>query len=265
MSTDAGEMQTFEIGAKVLVYLGNGDEAPGTVLAFEDDFGVYAVELDGTKEVTECSPEQMRAAEEPSDDGNIGNSPHYNERLARARSFNSPNSRLSTAAVTIGESSSAPVASAAAEIAPSPPRSCPHCGAEIQTSQVIVEQMRITFPSGAPLGVGLVQNPAGKVVVDSVQPTSAAAAVPISATIASINDTSCEGKSMDDVLAMIVSAKSAGQVTATFLVEPEAPAMQATPSAMQATPSSSSKPSFKSVARSTSFGLKNPFGSKKKK
>ena len=143
MSTDAGEMQTFEIGAKVLVYLGNGDEAPGTVLAFEDDFGVYAVELDGIKEVTECSPEQMRAVEEPSDDGNIGNSPHYNERLARARSFNSPNSRLSTAAVTIGESSSAPVASAAAEIAPSPPRSCPHCGAEVQTSQVIVEQMRI--------------------------------------------------------------------------------------------------------------------------
>ena len=128
-----------------------------------------------------------------------------------------------------------------------------------------LQEMRITFPSGAPLGVGLVQNPAGKVVVDSVQPTSAAAAVPIGATIASINDTSCEGKSMDDVVAMIGSAKSAGQVTATFLVEPEAPAMQATPSAMQATPSSSSKPSFKSVARSTSFGLKNPFGSKKKK
>ena len=218
MSTDAGEMQTFEIGAKVLVYLGNGDEAPGTVLAFEDDFGVYAVELDGIKEVTECSPEQMRVAEEPSDDGNIGNSPHYNERLARARSFNSPNSRLSTAAVTIGESSSAPVASAAAEIAPSPPRSCPHCGAEVQTSQVIVEQMRITFPSGAPLGVGLIQKD-GKVVVEVVQPTSAAVAVPIGSTIQDVSGASCEGKTIHDVLAMIANAKSAGQVTATFQVE----------------------------------------------
>ena len=121
----------------------------------------------------------------------------------------------------------------------------------------VSNEMRVTFP---PLGVGLVEKD-GEVVVDSVQPTSAAAAVPISATIASINDMSCEGKSMDDVVAMIGSAKSAGQVTATFLVEPEAPATVS----QQATPSSSSKPSFKSVARSTSFGLKNPFGSKKKK
>ena len=81
-----------------------------------------------------------------------------------------------------------------------------------------VEEMYITFPSGAPLGVGLIQKD-GKVVVDLVQPTSAAAAVPVGATIQEINGASCEGKGMKEVMAMIVDAKSAGEVTATFLVE----------------------------------------------
>ena len=81
-----------------------------------------------------------------------------------------------------------------------------------------VQEMRITFPSGAPLGVGLIQKD-GKVVVDLVQPTSAAAAVPVGATIKEINGASCEGKGMKEVMAMIVDAKSAGEVTATFLVE----------------------------------------------
>ena len=81
-----------------------------------------------------------------------------------------------------------------------------------------VEEMRITFPLGAPLGVGLIQKD-GKVVVDLVQPTSAAAAVPVGATIQEINGTSCEVKGMKEVMAMIVDVKSAGEVTATFLVE----------------------------------------------
>ena len=81
-----------------------------------------------------------------------------------------------------------------------------------------VEEMRITFPLGAPLGVGLIQKD-GKVVVDLVQPTSAAAAVPVGATIKEINGTSCEGNGMKEVMAMIAEAKSAGQMTATFLVE----------------------------------------------
>ena len=64
--------------------------------------------------------------------------------------------------------------------------------------------MRITFPLGAPLGVGLIQKD-GKVVVDLVQPTSAAAAVPVGATIKEINGASCEGKGMKEVMAMIVA------------------------------------------------------------
>ena len=58
-----------------------------------------------------------------------------------------------------------------------------------------VEEMRITFPSGTPLGIGLIQKD-GKVIVDLVQPTSAAAAVPVNSTIKEINGTSCEGKGM---------------------------------------------------------------------
>ena len=81
-----------------------------------------------------------------------------------------------------------------------------------------VEEMYITFPSGAPLGVGLIQKD-GKVVVDLVQPTSAAAAVPVGATIQDVSGASCEGKGMKEVMAMIVDAKSAGEVNATFLVE----------------------------------------------
>ena len=90
--------------------------------------------------------------------------------------------------------------------------------AEAAPVRRIVEEMRITFPSGAPLGVGLIQKD-GKVVVDLVQPTSAAAAVPVGATIQEINGTSCDGKGMKEVMAMIVDAKSAGEVNATFLVE----------------------------------------------
>ena len=90
--------------------------------------------------------------------------------------------------------------------------------AEAAPVRRIVEEMRITFPLGAPLGVGLIQKD-GKVVVDLVQPTSAAAAVPVGATIQDVNGASCEGKGMKEVMAMIVDAKSAGEVNATFLVE----------------------------------------------
>ena len=90
--------------------------------------------------------------------------------------------------------------------------------AEAAPVRRIVEEMHITFPLGAPLGVGLIQKD-GKVIVDLVQPTSAAAAVPVGATIKEINSASCEGKGMKEVMAMIVDAKSAGEVNATFLVE----------------------------------------------
>ena len=80
------------------------------------------------------------------------------------------------------------------------------------------EMIRVTFPSGAPLGIGLIQKE-GKVIVDLVQPTSAAASVPLNSTIKEINGTSCEGKGMKEVMAMIADAKSAGQVNATFVVE----------------------------------------------
>ena len=82
----------------------------------------------------------------------------------------------------------------------------------------VSNEIRVTFPSGAPLGVGLIRKD-GKVIVDLVQPTSAAAAVPVGATIQDVNGASCEGKGMKEVMAMIVDAKSAGEVTATFLVE----------------------------------------------
>ena len=82
-------------------------------------------------------------------------------------------------------------------------------------------EMRITFPSGAPLGVGLTQKD-GKVTVDLVQPTSAAAAVPVGSTVKEINGVNCEGKPIKEVMAMIANAKAAGQVTATFLVESSA-------------------------------------------
>ena len=85
----------------------------------------------------------------------------------------------------------------------------------------VSNEIRVTFPSGAPLGVGLVEKD-GEVVVDSVQPTSAAAAVPVGSTVKEINGVNCEGKPIKEVMAMIANAKAAGQVTATFLVEPSA-------------------------------------------
>ena len=62
----------------------------------------------------------------------------------------------------------------------------------------------------------------GKVTVELVQPTSAAAAVPVGSTVKEINGVNCEGKPIKEVMAMIANAKAAGQVTATFLVEPSA-------------------------------------------
>ena len=61
----------------------------------------------------------------------------------------------------------------------------------------VSNEIRVTFPSGAPLGVGLIQR-GGEVVVDYVQPTSAAAAasVPVGAIIDDVCGVSCEGKSM---------------------------------------------------------------------
>ena len=84
------------------------------------------------------------------------------------------------------------------------------------------KEMRITFESGKPLGIGLqtvLTGPkAGTVLLSSVAPSSAAAAVPIDATVKEINGLSLAGKTKDEVLAAIVHAKSDGPVTLTFLV-----------------------------------------------
>ena len=70
----------------------------------------------------------------------------------------------------------------------------------------VSSEMRITFPPGEVLGVYFLQKD-GKVVVDEVQPTSAAAAVPIGATIQDVSGLSCEGKGMKEVMSMIAKAK----------------------------------------------------------
>ena len=147
------------------------------------------------------------------------NSPRYNERLSRARSHNSPNSPMSVAQ-PIAQPIAQPVAQPVAQPAADPFAASGFGGGDPfgMEAAPVRSEMRITFPSGAPLGVGLTQKD-GKVTVDLVQPTSAAAAVPVGATIQDVNGASCEGKGMKEVMAMIVDAKSAGEVTATFLVE----------------------------------------------
>ena len=99
----------------------------------------------------------------------------------------------------------------------------------------VSNEIRVTFPSGAPLGVGLVEKD-GEVVVDSVQPTSAAAAVPIGAIIQDVSGASCKGKSMREVMMMLARATmiadAENPLTATFrmaVAPPSAAAMRATP------------------------------------
>ena len=336
-----GPYQPFALGAKVKITRSGGKVSVCTVVGLpeDNDFGLYTVQLNGTNATKECSTDQLRAADEPSDgnpfmaaspaaavqqpgpaptnphptqttdmmprfDPNTGqplvqaeppmqhpatqpvavaqpmtqpvaeatdnpfmaaspaaavqqpatqtaavpqpmaqpvaeataNSPRYNERLSRARSHNSPNSPLSTAAVTVAQPVAQPAVDAfpaagfdAGFGSPAPtPAADPFAAsnemfalADAAIGAANSFEMRITFPSGAPLGVGLIRKD-GKVIVDLVQPTSAAAAVPINSPLKEINGTSCEGKGMKEVMAMIASAKSAGQVIATFLVESSA-------------------------------------------
>ena len=75
--------------------------------------------------------------------------------------------------------------------------------------------LTITFPNNAPLGIGLKED-GDKVFVSSVEPTSAAAAVPIGSTIKEINGMSLAGKSRDEVLAMVIDAKASGPIVAIF-------------------------------------------------
>ena len=74
----------------------------------------------------------------------------------------------------------------------------------------------IEFSANGPLGITLKQMENGTVEMSGVEPSSAAAAVPIGSTVEAINGTSCAGKSKDEVMVMIIDAKSAGPVTVTF-------------------------------------------------
>ena len=127
--------------------------------------------------------------------------------------------------IEMGSGASSSTTSAVADPAQAPAMGGPN----------VSNEMRVTFPSGAPLGVVLVQK-GGEVVVDSVQPTSAAAAVPIGAIIQDVSGASCEGKSMREVMMMLARATmiadAENPLTATFrmaVAPPSAAAMRATP------------------------------------
>ena len=76
---------------------------------------------------------------------------------------------------------------------------------------------KVTFSSDSSFGIGLVQK-GDHVVVSSVESWSAAAAAgPLGAKIKAVNETSCAGKSKDEILVMLVDAKHAGrQLMLTF-------------------------------------------------
>ena len=79
------------------------------------------------------------------------------------------------------------------------------------------KSVKVTFPSSAPLGIGLKQKD-GHVFLSSVEAHSPARGkVNIGAIVKEINGKSVEGKSKDEVLVAVVDAKSArGPIVATF-------------------------------------------------
>ena len=76
-------------------------------------------------------------------------------------------------------------------------------------------EIKILFDGASALGLGLLQQE-DSVVISSVAPTSAAAAVPLYSKITAINGKSCAGNSKGEVVAAIGKAKAAGAFTVAF-------------------------------------------------
>ena len=82
-------------------------------------------------------------------------------------------------------------------------------------AKAIQGSLCVLFDGVSALGIGLVQQ-GDSVGISSVEPTSAAAAVPLFSKVTAINGKSCAGKRKGEVLAAIGMAKAAGAFTVAF-------------------------------------------------
>ena len=128
------------------------------------------------------------------------------------RSLDDVQMQTMEAASSVSAQSAMPVVAGVSVSSQPPPYNSP---ADVDVS---LGETVINFNVGAPLGIGL-KNKNGVVVVESVEPTSAAAAVTPGAQLTAVNDEDVRKLDKAAIIKVVTAAKAKGHLTITFFEE----------------------------------------------